>query len=122
VKARQRITSSGHQLSRDRIVAELSFGFWQQIVSKKQTKLWPDLAGEFPHIPKRDVHPLRGHLTTLRDIRNRIGHHHQVLTHDIGGKYQSLLGALNLIDPELAAYVEGESRVPDLLARDPRLK
>jgi hypothetical protein len=122
VRARQRISNSGHQLSRDRIVAELSFGFWQQIVSKKHTVLWPDLAREFPHIPKRDVRPLRSHLSTLREIRNRIGHHHQVLTHDIGGKYQTLLDALKLIDPDLATYVADESRVPPLLARDPRLK
>ena len=77
-------------VNQDDIVAALSFGFWEQIVSSIDYRTHPAdlqeriLSAVFPHAPDIDAFPYRSVnfkqravrlLSQVRDVRNRIGHH-----------------------------------------------
>jgi hypothetical protein len=119
-RARVRLQNKGAAVSHERVLSELSFGFWHQLLSKRFTSFLPDLISQFPNLPSRNPQPLRDAMTELRDFRNRIGHHHQILTHDIGAKFGKLLEAAGFIDNQLQNYIASKSRLKLLLEQDPR--
>jgi hypothetical protein len=63
-----------------KVIAELTFGFWPSMLSKRFDLLWdPCLHKAFPHVtkPRRIVH---WRLELIRRLRNRIAHHERILT------------------------------------------
>jgi hypothetical protein len=48
-EAIRRVRRNGKKIDPGQIISELSFGFWHQMVSRRQMALWPDLASAFPH-------------------------------------------------------------------------
>ena len=101
------------------IISELPFGFWHQLVSKRQTFLWPDLAGGFPNAPSRSVAPIRDRFSRLRMLRNRIGHHHRVGGVNLPGRYADLLTLAGYIDPDLCDWIDLHARVITTIAKRP---
>ena len=97
----------------------MSFGFWHQLVSRKQMFLWPDLASAFPHAPNRKQETVRDPVSRLREFRNRIGHHHRIWSEDISGRYEDLLDVSSFIGPDLRAFIIRHCRVPMMLANRP---
>lgn len=57
---------------------ELPFGFWYQMVSRRQTFLWPGLASASPFVPDRRRDTIAGPIGRLREFRNRVGHRHRI--------------------------------------------
>src|SRR5436305_11941576 len=54
-KARARVQSKGKPISDGQVVAELSFGFWRYLLSRRySTTLWPTMASGFPNSPDRN--------------------------------------------------------------------
>ncbi len=102
-----------------RNISEVSFGFWHQLVSKKQKFLWPDLVGAFPQMPGRHQTPNSDLVGSLRLSRNRIGHHHRIWSVDIGAKQREILKLAGYIDLELALWIKDSSRVYEVLSRRP---
>ncbi len=43
----RRVQANGKPLDPAQIISELPFGFWHQLVARRQTFLWPDLAAAF---------------------------------------------------------------------------
>jgi hypothetical protein len=97
----------------------LPFGFWHQLVSRRQMFLWPDLAAAFSHAPSRSPVPVRNRLARLRSLRNRIGHHHRISSLDLAARWDDLLTLANWIDPALGIWIESKARVPAVLATRP---
>ncbi|MEV5440916.1 hypothetical protein AB0K80_33680 [Streptomyces sp. NPDC052682] len=63
-------------IPRERVIAELSFGFWRSLLARQyKTKLWPGLAGAFPHAPNRALETVEDPVKQLHEFRNRIAHH-----------------------------------------------
>jgi hypothetical protein len=63
-----------------KVIAELPFGFWPNLISKQFHALWSArLHKAFPHahVPRRAVH---WRLEVIRRLRNRIAHHEPILT------------------------------------------
>lgn len=118
-EARHRVRRNRKGLSSGQIISELSFGFWHQMVSKKQTFLWPDLVSAFPHAPNRNLGTIHDPVSRLRGFRNRIGHHHRVWSEDIAGRYADLLDVSGFLDPALRTFIDRHSRVPMMLAHRP---
>jgi hypothetical protein len=106
-------------LNAEQILSELPFGFWHQLVSRRHTFLWPDLAGGFPYAPSRSPHPIRDRLTRLRVLRNRIGHHHRVWATDLPARYTELLDLAGWIDPDLAGWIGAHSNVTATITTRP---
>jgi len=118
--ARNRVRSNRKDLTHGQILSETLFGLWHQLVSKRWTsKLWPDLARAFPHSPDRRRETVSVPVADLRDLRNRIGHHHRIWLQPCAKRHQQLLDLAGYIDPELRAWIRESSAVPGLLNGSP---
>ncbi len=115
----RRVQANGKPLDPAQIISELPFGFWHQLVARRQMFLWPDLAAAFAHAPTRSPVPVRDRLARMRDLRNRIGHHHRVWSLDLGARWDDLLSLTGWIDPELRDWIETSTDVPAVLAARP---
>lgn len=112
-----RVRRNGKPLNAGQIISELPFGFWHQMVSRRQMFLWPDIAGAFPRAPDRGQSSVQNPVKRLREFRNRIGHHHRVWSEDVEARYDDLLRVAGHIDPALAQFIDERSQVPGLLRR-----
>ncbi|MFH8437498.1 hypothetical protein ACH4A3_20000 [Streptomyces sp. NPDC018007] len=75
-QAQQRAGWRGAASPRGKVIAELSFGLWRFLLARQyKTKLWPDLAGTFPHAPDRALSTGEDPVSRLHKFRNRIAHH-----------------------------------------------
>lgn len=101
------------------VISEVPFGFWHQMISKSQTALWPDLASGFPHAPRRAQGLIHDPVKRLRELRNRIGHHHRIWSIDLASRYSDLCEVAGYIDPHLRVWIDTESRVTSLLSARP---
>ncbi|MBS7548793.1 Abi family protein [Dietzia massiliensis] len=110
-----RVRRNRKPLNPGQIISELPFGFWHQMVSRRHMFLWPDIAGAFPHAPTRDQSTIQDPVKRLRELRNRIGHHHRVWSEDVQARYGDLLSVAGCIDPALAEFINKRSQVPGLL-------
>lgn len=83
-KAKGELGKQGKTLDPDRIVAELSFGFWVGLLSRNyETAIWHknnNLAQTFPYSPKssRKRQMIANSLHRIRLLRNRISHHEPI--------------------------------------------
>lgn len=116
-KARQNVLRQGKPVIDDQVISETAFGLWHQLVSQRQMYLWPDLAAAFPGAPDRSQRVVRNLVTALRDLRNRIGHHHQLLTVPVGERHNQLLRLAGYLDAELASWIRENSSVHQVLER-----
>jgi len=117
--AMRRVRNNNMPLSSGQVISEISFGFWHQMVSRRQRFLWPDLVAAFPNSPNRRQDTIHDPVASLRDFRNRIGHHHRIWSLPIADKYYELLDVASYIDADLPAWIECRSRVIAILARRP---
>lgn len=114
-EAIKRVERNRKRVTPDQIVSELSFGFWNQIVSQKHQFLWPDLASGFPNAPTRDQMYISSLTQDIRRIRNRIGHHHRLSPLLVKNAEQIILQLAFAIDIPLVDWIEERSRIGELL-------
>lgn len=125
-EAKYKLLTSGKPADPSRVVAELSFGFWERLLSRGpqgnrnyEVTLWrPALHRAFPHarFPRSVIHkPLPG----LRDIRNRIAHHEPIFSRNLATDYQTIIDVIGWMCPETRAWVEYQSTVSGVLATRP---
>lgn len=112
----RRVQANGKPLDPAQIISELPFGFWHQLVARRQMFLWPDLAATFAYAPNRSPVPVRDRLARMRDLRNRIGHHHRIWSLDLDARWDDLLTLTGWIDPELRDWIETSTPIPAVLA------
>lgn len=105
--------------TRDRVIASLSFGFWQALFSGVYEELWRQrLWMAFPNGSgkRREVANLVG---PILHFRNRVAHHEPIFFLDLARHHASVLDLADLIDEEAATYIAALSRVDQLLAERP---
>jgi hypothetical protein len=110
----------GKAVTRGRIVAGVSFGFWAGLFSKNYEELWRhQLRHAFPHgsVVRKD---LTQRMRLLQRFRNRIAHHDCLLKQDIAARADDMLLIAGWLDPEARRWLAERSRVPALLAARPR--
>ena len=115
----RRVRRNHKPLSAGQIISEVPFGFWHQLISRRQMFLWPDLAGAFPHAPNRNQPTIQRPVAQLREFRNRLGHHHRVWSESVQDRYDDLLRVAGYIDPDLKSFIDQRSLVPSLLTKQP---
>jgi hypothetical protein len=97
-----------------KVVAELSFTFWAGLSDAiyNQTLWRPALHTVWP----KGVSPrwLHGHLQRLRDLRNRVAHHEQILTVNLAKAAQDIQCLSEMLLPELGQLLAATSRLPRL--------
>jgi len=117
--AMRHVLANQKPLDAAQVISELPFGFWHQLVSKRQNFLWPDLVGGFPFAPSRSAQPLRDMFARLRSLRNRIGHHHRVGGVNLGGRYNDVLTLAGYVDPDLRDWIDAHSQLVAVLSARP---
>ena len=115
-----RVRRNRMPLAPGQIISEISFGFWHQMVSKGQMFLWPDLAGAFPDMKGRNQLLVSSKVGALRDLRNRIGHHHRIWTSDLEQRFEDLVALAGYIHPDFGHLINVESDVPLILSKRPK--
>jgi len=117
VSAKAKLQRRAEALTPDKIIAELPFGFWSSLFNVQfQTILWKDLRLIFPRCPKpqRQRHTVSSALNQIRELRNRVFHHEQLLwlspsLIDLHGKAIEVVG---WIDPKLPPWLASYDRLP----------
>lgn len=109
----------GRGITRGRVVAGVSFGFWAGLFSKRYEELWRHrLRYAFPHgsIMRKDLtEPMR----LIQRFRNRVAHHDCLLGQNIEKRADDMLLISGWIDPEAQAWLRTHSQVHALLAQRP---
>jgi hypothetical protein len=109
----------GKDITRSRVIAGVSFGFWAGLFSKGYEELWRHrLRHAFPAgaITRKDLtQPMR----ELQAFRNRIGHHDCLLAQPVEKRYEQMMRIAGWIDPAAAKWLDGQCEVPALLAKKP---
>lgn len=109
----------GKGITRGRVVAGVSFGFWAGLFSKRYEELWRHrLRHAFPYgsVTRKD---LTQRMRLLQRFRNRVAHHDCLLRQNIAERVDDMLLIAGWIDPEAATWLCQRSRVHALLAARP---
>ncbi|MGH3608633.1 MAG: hypothetical protein ACRDRD_11185 [Pseudonocardiaceae bacterium] len=107
------------QAAPGKVIAELSFGFWRYLTSRRQHQpLWaPYLHHAF--VPGTARRVVDDHADKLHRLRNRVAHHEPLTSVDLSDRHNRVLALAALIDPSLAAYIASNSSCPRLLTARP---
>jgi hypothetical protein len=116
----RKILASKKVASADRIVSELTFGFWTRLFNRKYAQLlWKPLHRVFIHTPHRlrqraHISPL---LNAVRDFRNRIYHYEPIIWNipDIKQKHDNIIDILSWLDSEIVNWFSESDRVPIMI-------
>ncbi len=108
----------GKQITRARVIAALSFGFWAGLFGGRYEELWrQQLRHAFPEATSRKDVSTR--LDGLRRFRNRLAHHDSILSQPVEAKYEQVLEVAGFVDCDARRWMEQTSGVPDLLRSRP---
>lgn len=109
----------GRPVTRSRIVAGLSFGFWAGLFGGRYEELWRHrLRYAFPHgrVQRKD---LSRRLDAIRRLRNRVAHHDSLLGQRVGDVADSMLEIAGWIDPAAADWLRSNEQVTRVLRQRP---
>lgn len=125
-EAKQKLQTTGKPITPGGVIAELSFGFWERLLSRGprgnqnyEVTLWrPALHRAFPNArrPRSMVH---APFPVLRDLRNRIAHHEHIFTRNLVADYQTVLDVIGWMSADMQGWVMLQSQVPAVLAARP---
>jgi hypothetical protein len=118
----QKITSQRKNITPDRIVAELNFGFWNRLFNRPYTGLlWKELRIIFINTPKhlRQRETIADALYRIRTLRNRVYHYESIFDnlHDLEKQYNEMLTFLSWIDKDLLNLISDIDRFNDILLK-----
>lgn len=109
----------GKEITRARLVAGVSFGFWAGMFAKEYEELWRQrLRRAFPHgrVARKDLtQPLR----LIQRFRNRLAHHDCILAQGTDQRIRDVLRIADWIDPAAAEWISSQSDVPTVLGERP---
>lgn len=112
-KARSR---AGANPAHGRIIAELTFGFWRYLASRKYlTLLWiPALVHAFPHLdtdPARAQRLVETEVQQLHYLRNRAAHNEPLHRRDLAADVERASRLIGWIDPDAQTWLTSQERV-----------
>ena len=115
--AKRELQRRGRPPVPDRVVAELTFGFWTSLLSREyeQRFLIRIIKPAFPDLPKpiRTRRTLAGRFNEIRRFRNRIFHHEPIWKRgSLVLDHQSILEAIGWICPALRQTAMAVDRFP----------
>ncbi len=125
---RQDISDARARLQHDRkivipgrMVAELTFGFWRYLLSRRyETTLWtPMLRHAFPNLRPAQRAKVYTPVNDLVRLRNRIAHHEPIHNRPLEQMYADLLRVAGYLDSDVRTWIQERSPVPRLLLSRP---
>ena len=121
-EAEQKILSQRKVITADRVIAELSFGFWNRLFNRYYGKLlWKTLFHVFPNLPKHDRKrdTIDDALFQIRTLRNRVYHYEPIFRNltDIEEHYCCMILFLKWMDFDLPDMLDGIDRFQEILVK-----
>lgn len=108
----------GKAITRGRVIAALSFGFWSGLFGGRYEELWRHrLRHAFPRAKERK--DLSSRMDQVRRFRNRLAHHDSVLNQPIAARYEQMLELAGFVDPLASEWLATTSDVQRLLSQRP---
>lgn len=104
----------GDNLTCHHLVSELSFGFWQHLLTKRFGRLiWgPGIKAAFPNLPNAlDRQAVYDRVEAVRKWRNRIAHHKPIFDHGPSAKLQDTLQLVRWVCHDVADWVTSSASV-----------
>lgn len=116
-KAQKYIRDRHETLSADKLVAELTFGFWSSLFNRGyELALWKQLRLAFPHLPKpnRQRATVSATINAVRQLRNRVYHHEPVAWQlpQLRQHYEQVSTLIGWLDPQLLTFLQPIDRFP----------
>lgn len=114
----ERLRRAGSPITRGRVVAALSFGFWRALFGGAYEQLWRrELSRAFPGAGKR--RKISDSLERLNQFRNRLAHHDSILAVDIAARFIDMVQIAHWADPAAGVWLRDSSRILPLLKARP---
>lgn len=111
-ESKRKLTRRREAVSIDKIVAELSLGFWTTLLNSEfQMTLWGPIRKAFKNLPKdrKQRQAVSAPLNKVRDLRNRVFHHEPLLwLKDSSAESAHSLGleVITWLDEDLATWLK----------------
>lgn len=125
-EATKKLTAQRKTITADKIIAKLSFGFWNRLFNRHYTSLlWKPLRLIFKNTPKhlRKRDTIADALYRIRILRNRIYHYEPIFGNlqDIEKQYEEMLTFLIWFDSDLPKLLSGIDHFYDILKKEKKL-
>jgi hypothetical protein len=119
--ARARVRQTGNAETPGQVVAELMFGFWRYLLSRRyEQSLWtPAVRHGFPHLRPQRRRAIYDRVERLNRLRNRIAHHEPIHGRDLAADYGDMLFVIRAICPATGSWIDRTSHVTRTLATRP---
>ena len=129
LEAANKLEKTGKKISNDRLISEMTFGFWVHLCTKSyKPKLW-DKRGFFELVfpnyvnngKLRTISPIQNSLLATLRLRNRIFHHEIIINRNITPQeqYQCILDILHLLSTEMENLLVNISRFEHISKQKP---
>ncbi|SNQ50246.1 Abi-like protein [Frankia canadensis] len=118
-----RLRRDGKVITPGRMIAELTFGFWRYLLTRRyETTLWtPALRRAFPNLRPAQRTRIYSPVDSLVRLRNRVAHHEPIHSRPLATLHRDLLRVTGHLDASVEEWISSRSRVPALLlARPPQ--
>jgi hypothetical protein len=104
-----------------RIIASVSFGFWNGLFVRSYSNLWAQTLNRCfaEHGPRKRERVVEA-TESIKIFRNRLAHHERIIQYDLRARHDDLVKLAMWIDPEAREWILGQSKVLELLGRRPR--
>ena len=106
-------------MTADKVVAELTFGFWTTLFNKQYAKdFWKPLMYAFPLLdtPNKRRNKISYKLNHIRKFRNRIFHYEPICNHlsALATNHNNILEILNWINADIVSWTKEIDRFDNL--------
>ncbi len=114
-----RANAGGNGAPAGKVIAELTFGFWVFLTSRRHEPLvWlPHLAHAYPSGTRRVQ--LHSDLSDLLKARNRVAHHEPATVRSGREINRRIRGHARYVSPELALHIDATSTVEQIIRNRP---
>jgi hypothetical protein len=121
LRAADKVRDSGKPETPGRVIAELSFGFWvNMLLPKYDLALWTPLHLRFTELPAPiDLGMLHARMSAVHELRNRIGHHEPIFRRNLSQDYADCLELIKWFNSAKARWIASHCDVQRMLRRKP---
>ena len=120
-RAENTLSRNGHAATSGRMTAELSFGFWENMLLPKYlAALWTPLHPHFPDLPASvDLTIFGERASKVCGLRNRIFHHEQIFQRNISQDYAECLEFIGWLSSTKAGWIKPQCDVMKVMRGRP---
>lgn len=125
--AKSKITASKSQITIDKLVSELTLGFWTSLFNKNYAKdFWKPLMYAFPLLNKQQKHRnvIAFKLNNIRKFRNRIFHYEPICNdlNILSTNHTNILEVLQWINTDIVVWTKQIDRFDNLYQQATKMR